>query len=164
MRGPDYVPASRIPPPARGWGQDPFSPPPCGDVSKSAECALSADSSARRCVLSGCRGTLAGAAKPGCRGLYAGDGDLCPGKDVLPVGDERDEPPMPVCTARRPMRRALRLRAVCASVCVDSGGEGHAGVDGGAGSLCAPGACALMCSEAARGVRVFGVVAGVGGC
>ena len=97
-----------------------------------------------------------------CAGVgvfYAGDEDLCLREDVLQVGDERDGAAHAGLYGFDVPCGAHCVEGGLCAVCVDFGGEGHAGVDGGVVRLGTVGCvCLDVFGECA--VCVFGVVAG----
>ena len=97
-----------------------------------------------------------------CAGVgvfYAGDEDLCLWEEVLQVGDERDGAAHAGLYGFDIPCGAHCVEGGLCAVCVDFGGEGHAGVDGGVAGLRAVG-CVRLDVFGECAVRVFGVVAG----
>ena len=97
-----------------------------------------------------------------CAGVgvfYAGDEDLCLREEVLQVGDERDRAAHAGLYGFYVPGGAHCVECGLCAVCVDFGGEGHAGVDSGIVRLGAVGCvCLDVFGECA--VCIFGVVAG----
>ena len=91
--------------------------------------------------------------------FHTGDEDLCLREDVLQVGDERDGAAHAGLYGFQIPGGAHGVEGGLCAVCIDFGGEGHAGVDGGVADLCAVG-CVGLDVLGERAVCVFGGVAG----